>query len=83
MVAIKDTMIEKMQAGSVIYDLAAIQGGNTSFTKPDKLIEKNGVKMENLRHQKQIGVNLQKTLKLMKNGGRGMKKNFGKNMKRL
>ena len=44
-IIIKDTMIEKMQAGSVIYDLAAIQGGNTSFTKPDKLIEKNGVKI--------------------------------------
>ena len=44
-IIIKDTMIEKMPAGSVIYDLAAIQGGNTSFTKPDKLIEKNGVKI--------------------------------------
>tara|TARA_B100000963_G_scaffold360607_1_gene392126 strand:- start:1252 stop:2340 length:1089 start_codon:yes stop_codon:yes gene_type:complete len=44
-IIIKDTMIEKMQAGSVIYDLAAIQGGNTSFTEPDKVIEKNGVKI--------------------------------------
>ncbi len=44
-VIIKDTMIEKMPAGSVIYDLAAIQGGNTSFTKPDELIKKNGVKI--------------------------------------
>ena len=34
-----------MQAGSVIYDLAAIQGGNTAFTEVDKIIEKNGVKI--------------------------------------
>ena len=38
-------MIEKMQAGSVIYDLAAIQGGNTAFTEVDKIIEKNGIKI--------------------------------------
>ena len=42
---IKDNMIENMQAGSVIYDLAAIQGGNTAFTEVDKIIEKNGVKI--------------------------------------
>ena len=34
-----------MQAGSVIYDLAAIQGGNTAFTEVDKIVEKNGVKI--------------------------------------
>ena len=34
-----------MQAGSVIYDLAAIQGGNTAFTEVDKIIDKNGVKI--------------------------------------
>ena len=34
-----------MQAGSVIYDLAAIQGGNTSLTEVDKVIEKNGIKI--------------------------------------
>ena len=34
-----------MQAGSVIYDLAAIQGGNTSYTEVDKVIDKNGVKI--------------------------------------
>ncbi len=42
---IKDNMIENMQAGSVVYDLAAIQGGNTAFTEVDKIIEKNGVKI--------------------------------------
>ena len=38
-------MINNMQAGSVIYDLAAIQGGNTAFTEVDKIIDKNGVKI--------------------------------------
>jgi H+-translocating NAD(P) transhydrogenase subunit alpha len=42
-VVIKDTMFNNMQAGSIIYDLAAIQGGNTAFTEVDKIIEKNGV----------------------------------------
>jgi NAD(P) transhydrogenase subunit alpha len=42
---IKDNMINNMQAGSIIYDLAAIQGGNTAFTEVDKVIEKNGVKI--------------------------------------
>ena len=44
-VIIKDTMISGMQAGSIIYDLAAIQGGNTAFTEVDKIIDKNGVKI--------------------------------------
>ena len=44
-VIIKEDMINNMQAGSVIYDLAAIQGGNTAFTKVDEIIEKNGVKI--------------------------------------
>ena len=34
-----------MSSGSVIYDLAAIQGGNTAFTEVDKIIDKNGVKI--------------------------------------
>jgi NAD(P) transhydrogenase subunit alpha len=36
-------MIKNMQPGSVIYDLAASQGGNTAFTKVDEEIDKNGV----------------------------------------
>ena len=44
-IIIKDNMINNMQAGSVIYDLAAIQGGNTSFTVVDKIIEKKGIKI--------------------------------------
>ena len=42
---IKDTMIQSMQPGSIIYDLAAIQGGNTAYTEVDKIIDKNGVKV--------------------------------------
>ena len=44
-VIIKDDMINNMQSGSIIYDLAAIQGGNTAFTEVDKIVEKNGVKI--------------------------------------
>ena len=44
-IIIKENMINNMQAGSVIYDLASIQGGNTAFTKADQIIEKNGVKI--------------------------------------
>ncbi len=42
---IKEKMIENMNSGSVIYDLAAIQGGNTVYTEADKIIDKNGVKI--------------------------------------
>ena len=38
-------MINAMQAGSVIYDLAAVQGGNTAFTQVDKIIDKGGVRI--------------------------------------
>ena len=44
-VIIKDNMIKNMQSGSIIYDLAAIQGGNTAFTVLDKIIDKGGVKI--------------------------------------
>jgi len=44
-VIIKENMIANMQAGSVIYDLAAIQGGNTAFSEIDKVVNKNGVRI--------------------------------------
>ena len=44
-IIIKENMIDNMQPGSVVYDLAAIQGGNTAYTEVDKVIEKNGVKI--------------------------------------
>ena len=40
---IQENMIKNMKPGSVIYDLAASQGGNAAFTEADKIIEKNGV----------------------------------------
>ena len=40
---IQENMIKSMKPGSVIYDLAASQGGNAAFTEADKIIEKNGV----------------------------------------
>ena len=40
---INEKMIENMQSGSIIYDLAASQGGNAAFTEADKVVEKNGV----------------------------------------
>ena len=42
---IKENMFKNLQKGSVIYDLAAVQGGNTAFTEVDKVVEKNGVKI--------------------------------------
>ena len=42
---IKERMINGMQTGSIIYDLAAIQGGNTAFTEVDKVINKSGIKI--------------------------------------
>ena len=44
-IIITENMISGMQAGSVIYDLAAVQGGNTASTEVDKIIDKNGVKI--------------------------------------
>ena len=40
---INEQMISNMQPGSVIYDLAASQGGNAAFTKADEKVEKNGI----------------------------------------
>ena len=45
LVIISEKMINDMQAGSVIYDLAAVQGGNTAFSEVDKTVERNGVKI--------------------------------------
>ena len=44
-IIIKEEMIKNMSSGSVIYDLAAVQGGNTALTQVDKVIVKNGVKI--------------------------------------
>jgi len=44
-VIIKEDMINNMNPGSIIYDLAAIQGGNTAYTIVDEIVDKNGVKI--------------------------------------
>ena len=44
-VIIKENMIRNMQTGSVIYDLAAVQGGNTAFSEVDKVVNKGGVRI--------------------------------------
>ena len=44
-IIIKKDMIEVMPNGSVIYDLAASQGGNSELTKADEVIDANGVKI--------------------------------------
>ena len=44
-IIIKKDMIDVMPSGSVIYDLAASQGGNSELTKVDEVIDKNGVKI--------------------------------------
>ena len=44
-IIIKKEMIDVMQNGSIIYDLAASQGGNSELTKVDEIIESKGVKI--------------------------------------
>ena len=42
---IKENMIANMKSGSIIYDLAAVQGGNAAFSVVDKIVVKEGVKI--------------------------------------
>jgi len=42
---IKENMIKNLKAGSIVYDLAAVQGGNAAFVEVDKIIVKEGVKI--------------------------------------
>jgi NAD(P) transhydrogenase subunit alpha len=44
-IIIKRDMIDVMQNGSIIYDLAASQGGNSELTKVNEIIDNNGVKI--------------------------------------
>ena len=44
-IIIKKDMINVMQNGSLIYDLAASQGGNSELTKVDEIIHNNGIKI--------------------------------------
>jgi len=42
---ITETMVESMRPGSVVFDLAVKQGGNSAYSEIDKIINKNGVKI--------------------------------------
>jgi len=42
---ISEDMVKSMQAGSIIYDLAVGQGGNSAFSESDKINVINGVKV--------------------------------------
>ena len=44
-IIIKEKMLDNMSSGSIIYDLAAVQGGNTSATKVNEVVIRNGVKI--------------------------------------
>jgi len=42
---IKENMIKNLKSGSIIYDLAAVQGGNAAYSEVDKTVVKDGVKI--------------------------------------
>ena len=42
---IKENMISNLKSGSIVYDLAAVQGGNAAFTEVDNVVVKDGVKI--------------------------------------
>ena len=47
---ISEDMVKSMKAGSIIYDLAVAQGGNSSFSEADKINNINGVKIMGARN---------------------------------
>ncbi|MBK1732036.1 Re/Si-specific NAD(P)(+) transhydrogenase subunit alpha [Thiococcus pfennigii] len=40
---ITEAVVERLRAGSVIVDLAAVNGGNCPLTEPDQVVERHGV----------------------------------------
>jgi NAD(P) transhydrogenase subunit alpha len=44
-VLVTEAMVKSMRPGSVVVDLAVTQGGNCPLSKPDQLVEVNGVKV--------------------------------------
>ena len=47
---ISEEMVKSMKPGSIIYDLAVAQGGNSAFSEPDKIHLVNGVKVMGARN---------------------------------
>ena len=42
---INEKMFKDIRSGSVIFDLAVVQGGNSAYSEIDKIVNKNGVKI--------------------------------------
>ena len=42
---VTEAMVRSMRPGSVIVDLAVSQGGNCPLSKPDQIVEHNGVRI--------------------------------------
>jgi NAD(P) transhydrogenase subunit alpha len=42
---VEEAVVRGMRAGSVVVDLAAEQGGNCAFTRPDETVEVDGVRV--------------------------------------
>ena len=42
---LNEELVNLMKSGSVIYDLAAEQGGNSAYSEPDKITNIKGVKV--------------------------------------
>ncbi len=49
-VLVTDDMVKSMHPGSVIVDMAALQGGNCSLTEPGKTVEKHGIKIIGIKN---------------------------------
>jgi len=47
---ISDKMVKSMRSGSIIYDLAVSQGGNSAYSEADKINVVNGVKVMGARN---------------------------------
>ena len=45
-ILISDEMVKSMRPGSVVMDLAAENGGNCSLTKPDEIVDIDGVMID-------------------------------------
>jgi NAD(P) transhydrogenase subunit alpha len=44
-IIINEKMFKDIRSGSVIFDLAVVQGGNSAYSEIDKIVNKNGVKI--------------------------------------
>ena len=42
---LNEKMLDNLETGSIVYDLAAIQGGNTAVSEVDKIVDRKGVKI--------------------------------------